>query len=153
MGDVKFIDDNSIVQLTLKASNIDLFRQGVTVHLCRTGHEICPVSALIYYLNAIPQTSSFTNQPLFIDNNYMYRFLSRYMFAYLLRAVLQRLGLDSSCYLPYSFRAGASTTCSEVGIEDHLIWTLGHWKSDSYIRYICTSLSAIFLAQRKLCRV
>ena len=150
MGDVKFIDGNSIIQLTLKASKIDPFRQGVTVHLCRTGHEIYPVSALIYYLNAIPQTSSFTNQPLLIENNYMYRLLSRYMFAYLLRAVLQRLG---SCYLPYSYRTGASTTCSEVGIEDHLIRTLGRWKSDNYIRYIRTSLSAIFLAQRKLCRV
>ena len=151
MGDVKFIEGNSIVQFTLKASKTDPFRQGVTVHLCTTGHEICPVSALIYYLNAIPQTNRFSNQPLFIDNNY--RPLSRYMFTSFLRMVLQRLGLDSSCYLPHSFRAGASTTCSEVGIEDHLIRTLGRWISDSYIRYIRTPLSAISLAQRNLGRV
>ena len=122
MGDVKFLADNSVVQLTIKASKTDPFRQGVTVHLCKTGHDICPVSALIYYLNAVPHTNRFANQPLFLDNNY--RPLSRYYFTYLLRTVLQRLGLDSSCYLPHSFRAGASTTCSAVGVEDHLIRTL-----------------------------
>ena len=100
MGDVQFINNDTCIQLNLKSSKADPFRQGVKVHLFTTGDSVCPVSALIYYLNAIPKTNRMTMQPLFVDSQL--RPLSRSYFSHLLRITLQRIGLNSSIYLPHS---------------------------------------------------
>ncbi|CAC5422095.1 unnamed protein product [Mytilus coruscus] len=48
------------------------------------------------------------------------------------------LGLNADKYSGHSFRIGAATTCSSNGIQDHMIQSLGRWKSDCYSRYIRT---------------
>ena len=114
------------------------------MHLFTTGHNVCPVLASIYYLNAIPKTNKMTMQPLF--TNSQLRPLSRYCFP-----IWKRIGLNSSIYLPNSLRAGAATAYSAVGVADHLIQTLGCWSCDCYVKNIRTPLSAIAKAHRKLC--
>ena len=47
------IDSHSnptLVQLHLKQSKTDQFRQGAFIYLSRTGTDLCPVSALLAYL-------------------------------------------------------------------------------------------------------
>ena len=40
----------SMVQVRIKASKNDPFRQGVNVHIGRTGNDLCPVTTLLVYL-------------------------------------------------------------------------------------------------------
>ena len=40
----------SIIQVKIKASNTDPFRQGVLIHIGKTGCQLCPVQALLNYL-------------------------------------------------------------------------------------------------------
>lgn len=61
-----------------------------------------------------------------------------------------RLGYNQTDYCGHSFRIGAASTAASVGIEDHMIRTLGRWNSTCYIRYIHVQPSLIQQAQMKL---
>lgn len=151
IGDVRIISDKSYLTVTLKASKTDPFRQGVTINLFSTGHDICPVTAVSDYLAALPDRSKQPHQPFFQNNQLQP--MTRQYFIQHLKIILQRLGLDSGQFSGHSFRIGAATSCSAMGIEDHLIQSLGRWSSDCYIRYIRTPLSSISRAQRRMCGI
>ena len=70
-----------------------------------------------------------------------------------LRQVISHLGFsraDYNDYCGHSFRIGASTTATAVDIEDHMIKTLGSWKSSCYMRYIHVDKGSLKEAQQKL---
>jgi len=46
------------------------------------------------------------------------------------------VGVDASKFVGHSFRIGAATTASAMGVEDSLIKTLGLWKSSAYLLYV-----------------
>ena len=119
-----------MIQLRIKQSKTDPFRQGVEVFLGRTGTAICPVSALVGYIavrNPLPG-------PLFILTSGAP--LTRPYLVSSLQAALRSAGLDDKQYNGHSFRIGAATTAAQQGIEDSLIQTLGRWRSDAYKLYI-----------------
>ena len=118
------------MQLTLKGSKTDPFRQGVTITIGRTGDKLCPVSAMMAYaavrgnspgpLFKLPNGNPLT-RPAFVDK---------------IREVLAHLGYPPHSYAGHSFRVGAATTAATVGIEDSLIQTLGRWRSSAYLLYV-----------------
>ena len=61
---------------------------------------------------------------------------SRDLFISYLRQVISHLEFSPTDYCGHSFRIRASTTAASVGIEDHMIKTLGRWKFSCYMRYI-----------------
>ena len=120
-GDVK-VDNRSTpsaIQVTIKASKTDPFRQGVTLHIGVTGGPLCPVAAVLSYMVARGNSSG----PLFTweDN----RFLTRDHFVRGVRAALSEAGYVAKDYAGHSFRIGAATTAAEHGVQDLLIKTLG----------------------------
>ena len=60
-----------------------------------------------------------------------------------LKALLNQLGLDNSCYNTHSFRIGAATSAESAGLSESQIKTMGRWRSDAYRRYIKPTHSAI----------
>ena len=150
MGDVTIADNATRIRLHLKTSKTDPFRRGVVINLFKTGHLICPVTAVTNYLRSLPKSHKISNQPFFLNKHLQP--LTRDFFLQQLKVLLQQLRLNSGQFSGHSFRAGAATSCSAVGIEDHLIQTLGRWSSNCYIRYIHTPLSAISQAQEKMCQ-
>ena len=64
--------------------------------------------------------------------------LSRARLVSAVRAALAPHGLGVSRFNGLSFRIGAATTAAACGIEDSLIQTLGHWKSQAFTTYIHT---------------
>ncbi len=123
---------HSLVQVTIKQSKTDPFREGVTVCLARTNKEFGPVLALLPYLALRGSRPG----PLFILRDQSY--LTRPRFASLLRNTLRQAGIDDTKYATHSFRSGAASTAAEAGIPDVHIKMLGRWKSDAYQLYVKT---------------
>ena len=133
-----------MIQVTIKQSKTDPFRQGCKLCLGKTGANICPISAILPYL----ATRGSCQGPLFILDDGIY--LTRQLFASQLSAVLEQAGIDSKGYNTHSFRIGAATTAKEKGISDVHVKMLGRWRSDAYQLYIRTPQQQLAQLTRQL---
>lgn len=120
----------SFVRVTIKQSKTDPFRKGVDLFIGRTGTDLCPVAALLDYLQARGTSPG----PLFCFADG--RPLTRQLFVVLVRDALKKAGIDQSKYCGHSFRIGAATTAAAKGMEDCIIKTLGRWESLAYLQYV-----------------
>lgn len=123
----------SFIQVSIKASKTDPFRQGVTIYIGATGGQLCPVTAVLSYMVARGSGQG----PLFLREDG--RYLTRESFVVGVRAALTIAGLKANDYAGHSFRIGAATTAARCGLQDSLIKTLGRWESSAYTRYIRTA--------------
>ena len=120
----------SFLRVTIKQSKTDPFRKGVDIFVGRTGTDICPVAAILSYLECRGSGPG----PLFVFSSG--RFLTRKRFVELVRAALSSAGVDQEKYCGHSFRIGAATTAAAKGVEDSIIKTLGRWESVAYLQYV-----------------
>ena len=144
MGDVALdsADPPTLIQVRLKASQTDPFRQGVSVYLGATGGDICPVAAVLdYMVRRGPGVGPFFT---FLDGS----FLAQDRFVRAVREALQSAGVDSSSYAGHSFRIGAATTVARQGVPDSTIKMLGRWESSAYILYNRTPREALASVSR-----
>ena len=131
------VDDRqspSALQVTIKASKTDPFRQGVVLHVGALGDSLCPVAAVLDYIVARGGKAG----PLFMWKDG--RFLTRENFVAGLRVALKTAGMAAHNYAGHSFRIGPAAQC---GLQDALIKTLGRWESSAYTRYIRTSADTL----------
>ena len=133
-GDVRVdnVRHPSFLEVRIKASKTDPFRQGVSIYLGVTGGEVCPVAAILGYMVLRGQEPG----PFFKFANGT--FLTRDRFVSAVRSALENRGYRSSLYAGHSFRIGAATTAAQCGLSDALIKTLGRWQSAAYAVYIRT---------------
>ena len=124
------IQSQRAIILRIKASKTDQLRTGTTIVLGATKAEICPVAALLDYLNR----RGCTPGPLFITEGGTP--LRRQAFVDNIQQALMAAGLEGSKFNGHSFRIGAATTASEVGVPETTIKILGRWRSMAYQRYI-----------------
>ena len=133
IGDVAIDSTSSpsTIQVTIKQSKTDPFRQGVQLHLGKTGTDICPVYVILPYLAIRGPKPG----PLFVfaDGS----FLTHPRYATMISSVLQQAGIDNKQYATHRFRI-AATTVKEAGILDVHIKMLGRWKSNAYQLYVRT---------------
>ena len=122
----------SMVKIHLKRSKCDQFGAGADVLLGRTGCDVCPVEAIIAYVNQRGKSPGY----FFIDSGG--NVITKPRFITKLRDYLKAIGLPSDQFAGHSFRIGAATTAAQVGIEDSMIQTLGRWHSAAFLRYIQT---------------
>ena len=132
IGDVAVDDPRvpSVVRIRIKQSKTDPFRKGIDLFVGKTASAVCPVAALLDYL----QERGMGPGPLFRYRDG--RVLTRPRFAAAVRSALKKAGVDQSKYCTHSFRIGAATTAAARGIEDSVIKTLGRWESLAYLQYI-----------------
>ena len=122
----------SLVRLLIKKSKTDQFGTGAHVFLARTNSDLCPVTAILNYLAIRPAAQG----PMFIFDNGQY--LSRQKLVQSLNHTLVAAGIDPEFYKGHSFRIGAATTASALGVQDSLIQKMGRWTSDAFRLYIRT---------------
>ena len=118
-----------MVQVHLKVSKCDQYGNGSDVVLGRTGDSLCPVSALMRYVDHRGSLAG----PFFLDSSQAV--ITKQRFVERIREILTSIGLPQHQYAGHSFRIGAATT---AGIEDSTIQTLGRWHSAAFLRYIRT---------------
>ena len=141
------VDDKlapTVVQITIKQSKTDPFRQGVQLYLGKTDTGLCPVKAVWAYRatrDAIPG-------PLFKLANT--QGLTRQEFSARLTRTLTAAGVPVKGYTTHSFRIGAATTAKEAGVSDVHIKMLGRWKSDAYQLYVRTPKECLARLSRQL---
>ena len=133
-GDVSVssYQDPQFLQVRIKASKTDPYRQGATIYLGRAPGELCPVAAVLgYMVSRGTEPGPFFR---FTDG----RFLTRDRFVEAIRRALTTMGHNCAHYAGHSFRIGAAMTAARQGLQDSLIKTLGRWESTAYTLYIRT---------------
>ncbi len=113
------------VYLNLPRSKRDQFGKGCCILLARSDCTLCPVAALMSYVNMRGSSPG----PLF-------RFsdgspLSRSKLFHSLQKLLSIAGWQGR-YTLHSFRVGAATTAASLGFPAHVIQALGRWSSGAY---------------------
>ena len=111
----------SFMQVVIKSYKTDLFRQGVSVYIRTTNSQLCPVVAIIGFMEERGRAGG----PLFTWSNGHY--LTRDWFMLEVRKAFSAVETKAEDYAGHSFRIGAATTAAEKGIHDSLIKTLGRW--------------------------
>ena len=106
------------------------FRKGIDLFVGKTNSCLCPVFAVLNYLC----TRGMEAGPLFQFRDG--KVLTRQHFVTVVKAGLDKAGIDSSKYSGHSFRIGAATTAAQNGMEDSIIKTLGRWESLAYLQYV-----------------
>ena len=123
----------------LKVSKTDPFRKGQTIVIARANSNLCPMSAMVAYLESrspLPNSG-----PLFTFQSGS--FFTRSRFKSETRLLLSKGGLDSSEFAGHSFRIGAATTAAKANVPTWLIKVFGRWSSDCFERYIKTPPSVL----------
>ena len=118
---------SSFIQVVIKASKTDPFRQRVKIYI---GMQLCPVAAVVRFM--VERGSSVG--PLFTWSNGHY--LTRDRFVVEVRKALSSVGIKAEEYVGHRFRIGAATTAAERGVQDSLIKTLGRWQSSASIKWL-----------------
>jgi site-specific recombinase XerD len=119
-----------MLQIHIKGSKMDQWRQGTRLVVGHTNSHICPVKSILAYI----AVRGFQEGPLFLKQNGAP--LTQQSLISSVRTTLRKAGC--SHYSGHSFRIGAATTASAKGIDipETTIQALGRWSSDSYKRYI-----------------
>ena len=132
------------IQVRLKRSKTDVFRQGTLIHIGRTDDDLCPVAALLSWM----VTRGNRPGPLFYFASG--KPLSRSTFVREFRQAVSEAGVSPNGYSGHSFRSGAATTAARNGVSDCHIKKLGRWKSSAYLRYIKPAPSQLASFSRSL---
>lgn len=145
-GDVA-VDNNHnprMVRCHLKQSKTDQIGQGVDVVLGKTDQDLCPVTAVLGYVNRRGDRPG----PFFLKSSGVPLLKSDFIRSF--RDILRLLGLPAEDYAGHSFRIGAATSAALAGVEDSTIQILGRWQSAAFLRYIRTSQEHLATVSRRL---
>ena len=133
---------NILHRLNIKASKTDPFRQGVVINISANTSNLCPIRALISYL----QVRTHIPGPLFRFHNG--KFLTRADIDMVLRdSTKNEINVSS-----HSIRIGAASTAAMMGCPKWLIQFMGRWSSDCYRNYIRVHPTMIQKTSRALSR-
>ena len=105
-----------LLQVVIKQSKTDLFRQSASLYLEKTDSLICPVTAILPFLAVRGNRDC----PLFILKDG--QMLTRQLFSSFLDDILSKLQLNQSHFNTHDFfRIGATTTAKEAGVDNTFV--------------------------------
>ena len=131
-GDIAMdsLSEPRMLKVHLKKSKCDQSGAGVDVVVGRTSSALCPVTAMVQYVNLRQNRPG----PFFISSSQ--EAVTKQQFVTQIRNTLTSIGLPPNVYAGHSFRIGAATTAALAGIEDSTIQSLGRWHSSAFLQYI-----------------
>lgn len=146
--DVTISADGRMMSVQLRSSKTDPNGVGHTVTIGASIDKlICPVQAMADYRAHQP-----TGVPLFTYRNG--QALTREAVSSELRNILPLCGVSNpGAYASHSFRIGAATSAAMAGVPEHIIRSMGRWRSDVVHRYIRTATSDLVQVSSQLASV
>ena len=141
----------SYVAIFIQQSKTDIYRNGRTILIARSGTSLDPVIHLFKYIGlaGIPDDSQdYIFRRISTDNSTQAQYLrtSQHHISYStfkdsLKGILEQLGYDSRKYGTHSLRAGGATAAANHGVSDRLFKVHGRWKCEqSKDRYVQDSI-------------
>ena len=131
------------LELRIKRSKTDQFRQSATVIVGATESSTCPVRAMTRFLRG---TTGHSSRPLFTLHDGSY--LTRSKVSRMTKHLLSAAGVDTTRFSSHSFRIGAATAAAAAGLPETLIQALGRWRSSAYKTYVRSSRDLLCGAAR-----
>ena len=144
MRDLKLFEDH--IQLNIKSSKTDQYRQGQTIVIGKTGSDLCPVFWLNRYIAAAHLISE-SDQYLFSKVRYI-RSADSYILTgdklsytrarEIFLEAIEAIGEDKNKFCLHSLRSGGCTAASNANVDERLVMAHGRWKrassKDGYVR-------------------
>ena len=121
-----------MVSIVLKHSKTDQARNCMKITLGKTGYDLCPVGALLTYLNAKGSHPG----PLFQWS--CGTPLCKSKFVDEVKLALETAKFPAKQFAGHSFRTRAATIAALAGLPDSAIQTFGRWNSSAFLLYIRT---------------
>jgi len=135
LNDISFASHT--VTLRIRYSKTDQLGNAFYINIQGSSNmELCPVKALLSYLNFRPPHAG----PLFIHFNK--EAITSAQFSFILKEGIKLLGLCPRFFSSHSFRIGAATAAAICGFNEESIKCFGRWKSSAYRSYIRPSTMA-----------
>ena len=134
----------TVVRLHLKCSKTDQECKGADLIMGITGDSLCPVEALLGYIKLRGSSPG----PLFQRQSGGP--VTKSYFVLQVKELLAEAGLPAEKFAGHSFRIGAASTASAVGLEDSMIKRLGRWKSGAYLSYVKVAPNQVAATSRAL---
>ena len=119
------------VQITIRASKTDQYREGSRRSLTLSGQTLCVVKALQAVFRATPRVSDVS--PLFSLQGH--GMITRGFVSEVLKSAAKDLGYPTTGLSSHSLRGGGATALWNAGRTVEEICYLGRWKSDSWKIY------------------
>ena len=156
---LEFYKDYLIVHMP--RSKTDQFREGAKVFIARTGSDLCPVNALIMYLQAadlLKTRSQYIFRSISViraSGTQVLRSLNKPIAYTTVKDILRRkwaeLGYDTSKFGLHSFRSGGCTAAANSDINERLFQLHGRWASEkSKNNYILNNVAKRLLVSASL---
>ena len=132
-SDVTWFADR--VELKLRVSKTDIFRQGVTVTLWKNDSSTCPFTNLkdVYDNSPVKHPQA----PLFQDEQG--QALTYKAIVKAVKVLADECGFNPKSFSGHSFRIGGATTMGILKFPPEVIRQLGRWESTCYQRYVRVS--------------
>lgn len=139
-SDVSFKHEH--VELMIRSSKTDKYRDGATVVIARTGSPVCPVAMLRRYIGMTKEPAG-SRKHLFRPINAKRQMLKDGKLSYsavreVVLGLLKKVVEDTSVFGVHSLRAGGATAAANSGVHDRQFKRHGRWKSelakDGYVK-------------------
>ena len=122
------------LDLLLKAAKNDTWRKTQTVTLWPTGGELCPVKAMMAWIQIRENLGTPSWLPLFTRKDG--RYMDANFFRTNLKATLKMAGYNPDNYNTHSCRGGGAVTLLSMGCSAAVIKAMGRWSSDAFMDYL-----------------
>lgn len=137
--DIHVDESGKFLEITIKGSKTDPFREGAIVTLPKLKSRLCPINTMREYLVNKRRGEG----PLFQWENGSY--LTRENIAQIFSKYFDDVNLNT-----HSLRIGGATLLSEHGVPEHIIQKIGRWKSDCFKKYVRLSTEHIQQAYKRM---
>ena len=134
------------IQINIKRSKTDQYRQGQNIIIAKTGSDLCPVFWLNKYItlaNLISGSDQFLFSPIrYIKSSDSY-ILCRSKLSYtrareIFLEAIEAIGEDKNAFCLHSLRSGGCSAAINLNVDERLVMAHGRWKrvssKDGYVK-------------------
>jgi len=130
---------DGVISVFIRKSKTDQASDGTTVYVAETGTLLCPVSWFRRYCMIRQGEAPFLFHQMGVKKD-VSKQLSTRTPNFIVKKMLELIGVNPSQYGSHSCRKGGCTTAVESGVDLRLVARHGRWKSSAIMEYVKDSM-------------